>query len=97
MQIELAQDPDLEDDSTNGDVAMAVPDNYRIHPIAVCLPSRFLMCPAMLFRLGESMKRPAEQSTNYPLLMPQVKMKLAALLTLLVQVGIGPLFCLQVS
>ena len=96
MLIKLALDPDLEEDCTNGD-GVAVPDNYRVHLITVCLSSRSLMWPAMLFRLGESTKRPVEQSTNCLLLIPQVKMKLTALLTLLVQVGIGSLFCLQVT
>ena len=94
MQTKLVRDPDLAVDSINRD-AVAIPDNYRVHPIMVCLPSRFPMCPAMLFRLGESMKHPVEQSMIYPLLTPQVKMKLTALLKHLGQVGIGSHFCLQ--
>ena len=66
MKVKLARDPDLAVDSTNEDVAVAVPDNYSVHLIAVCLPSRSPMCPAMLFRLGESTKHPVEQSTNHP-------------------------------
>ena len=77
MQIRLALALDLAVVSTNrGVVAVDVPDNYRVHPIAVWLLSRFLMCSAMLFRLGESMKRLVEQSTNYLLLIPQVEMRL---------------------
>ena len=96
MQFSLALALDLAVVSTNGDtVAMVVPDNCRIHPInkatGVCLQ----MCQAMIFVPGESTKLLVEQSMNCPLLMPLVKMKLTALLTLLVQVGIGSLFCSQ--
>ena len=61
------------------------------------LPSGFLVFPGMLFRLEESIKRLVEPSTIYLLLIPKVEMKLTALLTLLVQVGIGSLFYLQVT
>ena len=61
------------------------------------LPSGFLVFPGMLFRLEESTKRLVEPSTIYLLLMPQAEMRLTALLTLHVQVGIGSLFCLQVT
>ena len=92
----LVLDPDLAVVCTNGD-AVGVPDSQRVLPIAMYLLSGFLMFPEMLFRLGESIKRLVEQSTNYPLLIPQVEMKLTVLRTLLVQVGIGSLFCLQVT
>ena len=92
----LALDLDLAVACTNGD-AVGVPDNQRVLPIAMCLPSGFLVFPGMLFRLEESIKRPVEPSTIYLLLIPKVEMRLTALLTLLVQVGIGSLFCLQVT
>ena len=92
MQIRLVLALDLAVVSTNGDTVV-IPDNHWIHLIdratGMCPKSRFQMFQAMLFRTGESMKHLVEQSMNYPFLSPLVEMKLAALLTLLVQVGIG--------
>ena len=103
MQIRLVLALDLAMVSTNRDavVVVVVPDNCWIHLInratEVHLPSKLPMCQAMLFRPGESIKCLVEQSMNYPLLMPLAKMKLTALLALLVQVGIGSLFCSQAT
>ena len=52
MRIKLALDLDLAVVYTNGD-AVGVPDNLRVLPIDMYLPSGFPVFPEMLFRLKE--------------------------------------------